>query len=82
MRISQLAEAAKARGRELAGFATSPRAALAHLAALPDRAERCDPECEFLTSPDRVAPADVEFAGRPADTARSHTAPIAYSPAT
>ncbi|WP_030663120.1 MerR family transcriptional regulator [Streptomyces rimosus] len=43
---ARLAEAEQ-RAAELAAFTTSLHAALDHLDALPDRAERCDPRCGF-----------------------------------
>ncbi|WP_333743609.1 MerR family transcriptional regulator [Streptomyces ardesiacus] len=53
---ARLAEA-EARAAELAAFTASLHGALAHLDALPDRADRCDPECGFL------APARSETRG-------------------
>lgn len=40
---------AECREREAAVFVASLRAALAHLDALPDRSDPCDPNCGFLT---------------------------------
>ena len=45
---ARLAEAEQ-RAAELTAFSGALRGALAHLDALPDRAEPCDPECVFLT---------------------------------
>jgi MerR family copper efflux transcriptional regulator len=45
--VARLAEAER-RAVELAAFTGTLRAALAHLDALPDRAEPCGPECAFL----------------------------------
>lgn len=45
---AKLAEAEQRR-EETAGFVGVLRAALAHLDALPDRSEPCDPNCGFLT---------------------------------
>jgi DNA-binding transcriptional MerR regulator len=69
---------AEARGRELAEFTASLRAALAHLDSLPDRAERCDPECGFLTSGSRASSV-LELSTRPAvpDADQRPAAPIA-----
>ncbi|MFC5288446.1 MerR family transcriptional regulator [Actinokineospora guangxiensis] len=48
---------AERRTIELATFATALRGALGHLDALPDRVERCDPECAFLDpAPATLAP--------------------------
>lgn len=44
---ARLAEAEQ-RSAELTGFAAALQGALAHLDALPDRAEPCDPQCVFL----------------------------------
>jgi DNA-binding transcriptional MerR regulator len=73
VRLSQ----AETRGRELADFAASLSAALAHLDALPDRAERCDPECGFLTNRTHATPVDVELSVRPAAGGHRDTAAIA-----
>lgn len=51
---------AEARAAELSAFIGQLRRALEHLDALPDRAERCDPQCGFL-APHHAEP------GRPVD---------------
>ncbi|MFF6835675.1 MerR family transcriptional regulator [Streptomyces sp. NPDC012438] len=83
---ARLAEA-EARAAELADLTASLHVALAHLNALPDRADRCDPACGFLAP----APGDTR-AGRPVDVVlaagrqaaeqgaeRWRTAPVACS---
>ncbi|WP_052852601.1 MerR family transcriptional regulator [Streptomyces avicenniae] len=47
-RIAARLAAAEGRAAELAAFTAGLRAALEHLAALPDRTGRCDPGCGFL----------------------------------
>ncbi|MGH3096220.1 MAG: MerR family transcriptional regulator [Streptosporangiales bacterium] len=46
-RLVQHLHETERRAMELAGFAASLRAVLEHLDALPDRQERCGPECEL-----------------------------------
>jgi DNA-binding transcriptional MerR regulator len=74
---ARLAEA-EARGAELAAFTTSLHAALEHLDALPDRAERCDPRCGFLAHSPAAGPVDVPLSPtRLPETERWRTAPVA-----
>jgi MerR family transcriptional regulator, copper efflux regulator len=47
---TQLAET-ESRTADLSAFAATLRATLAHLEALPDRADRCDPTCQPPTPP-------------------------------
>ncbi|MEH6373772.1 hypothetical protein V7793_05355 [Streptomyces sp. KLMMK] len=49
---------------ELTEFTASSHAALQHLNALPDRDQRCGPQCGFLASP-RPASALVDVALAP-----------------
>ncbi|WP_282696189.1 MerR family transcriptional regulator [Streptomyces sp. CC208A] len=81
---ARLAEA-EVRAAELAAFTASLHTALAHLDALPDRAEPCDPGCGFLapSSPAGARPVDVVLSpSRQAaeqDAERWRTAPVACS---
>lgn len=76
---ARLAEA-EVRGAELAAFAGTLRNALAHLDALPDRAERCDPGCALVA---HEAEAGSRRAGTttapvpPPGTQRWRAAPVA-----
>ena len=80
-RVAARLTEAETRGAELAAFTASLRAALKHLDALPDRAERCDPQCGFLALRTPAArPVDVPFSpSRPAEPEAWRTAPIACS---
>ncbi|MET7640487.1 MerR family transcriptional regulator [Streptomyces sp. NPDC005438] len=84
-RLAARLEDARARSAELAAFTDSLRAALEHLDALPDRTDRCDPECGFLrASPSRpvdvaVVPHRSATTGTASDTERWRTAPVACS---
>jgi DNA-binding transcriptional MerR regulator len=73
---TRLAEA-EARGAQVAAFVGTLHGALAHLDALPDRAERCDPGCGFLASPAGSEPVDVQISVRPLETERWRAAPVA-----
>lgn len=61
---ARLAEADHRR-EEIAGFAATLRAAIAHLDALPDRSAPCDPGCAFLTlePPASAAPVACSLSG-------------------
>jgi MerR family transcriptional regulator, copper efflux regulator len=78
-RIAARLTDAEARGAELAAFTASLRSALGHLDAPPDRAERCDPQCGFLTHrPAAPRPLDPPSSrSRQTETQRWRTAPIA-----
>jgi MerR family transcriptional regulator, copper efflux regulator len=75
---------ADARGRitELEAFTASLHQALEHLDALPDREDRCDPECGFLapaTHP-RAVPVILSPKREAAEDERWRTGPVACSP--
>ncbi|MEY9928016.1 MerR family copper efflux transcriptional regulator [Catenulispora sp. GP43] len=55
-RIAHRLDEAELRVAELAAFTTTLRGALAHLDALPDRDEPCDPLCAFLAPAPAAAP--------------------------
>lgn len=55
---ARLAEA-ELRAVELAAFTTSLRTAVEHLDSLPDRMEKCDPQCGFLTTNQPSQPVEV-----------------------
>ncbi|WP_354603820.1 MerR family DNA-binding protein [Streptomyces panacea] len=64
-RIAARLTAAEERTAELPAFRTTLRSALDHLDALPDRAEPCDPQHDFLTdgtAPSKPRPGPVEVA--------------------
>jgi DNA-binding transcriptional MerR regulator len=85
-RIVARLDEAEQRVSELGAFTASLHHALEHLDALPDRAGRCDPECDFLASPPPsgasravdVVPLPSRRAAT-AETERWRTAPVACS---
>ncbi|MBO8194333.1 MerR family transcriptional regulator [Streptomyces oryzae] len=84
-RIAARLAAAQQRAAELATFTASLHTALDHLDALPDRAEKCDPQCGFLTTSEPGPPRPVQVALSPSPQAaedereRRRTAPVACS---
>jgi MerR family copper efflux transcriptional regulator len=82
-RIAARIADAEARAAELAAFTAMLHGALEHLDALPDRAGRCDPECDFRT-PQAPATRPVDMTPPPSsrqvgETERWRTAPVACS---
>ncbi|MDK1472138.1 MerR family transcriptional regulator [Streptomyces sp. 549] len=92
-RIAAGLAAAESRAAELAELTAALRAALERLDALPDRSDRCDPGCGFLSpagtglgaTPFRRRPGPVDVASAPRRraaeqrTERWRTAPVACS---
>lgn len=56
-RVVTRIEEAERRAAELAAFTASLRRAVEHLDELPDRQDRCDPQCAFLGRTPATAPA-------------------------
>lgn len=81
-RIAARLAGAEQRLAQLTAFAASLRGALERLDALPDRADRCDPECGFPATSSRAArPAGTGFlpGSQAAAAEQWRTAPVACS---